>query len=623
MVAPLEIFPVNNTACGKVLLRLKPLLAKALCISEFELVGHQFKPGMNRNQFFEGLGHVATMACRQLLQGIRQALFHLNRQGSHVDRLTALLGPCTRYRLSPMLDNLIIAVYFLIVFAIGYYHSRNERNTKDYFLAGGNVGWVAIGASLFATNISSEHFIGLAGSGASTGLAVGCYEWSASFCLFILGWVFVPHYLKSKVYTMPEFLERRYGANCRWYLTIISLLAYVFTKISVSLFAGGILIREVFGWDYMTTAILLVVATGIYTVLGGLAAVIYTDLFQAVLLVAGAVVLTWLGLDRAGGFEGLRASLPPDFFHMIKPIDDPAYPWLGTTVGTLILGIWYWCTDQVIVQKTLSARGIQDARKGAFFCAALKILPLFLLVLPGLCAKAIWPNEVTGDNAYPLLVTRLLPPGLKGLMVAALLAALMSSLSSVFNSCSTLITMDIYKKLNPTASEFRLVNVGRLATGVIVVLSIAWIPLIRGLNNEVYQYLQSVQAYVGAPITAVFLMGILWRGATAKAAFTTLVVGGLLGAGRFLLDILHNAMGMDLGALNALVRFSFLNYSIVVFVFCLLLMYFISKASEPKPEAEIADLTLSPGGALVAGKGEMIFTLLVGGTIISLWFYFA
>jgi SSS family solute:Na+ symporter len=522
-----------------------------------------------------------------------------------------------------MLDNAIIVLYFVIVFAIGLYHSRRERTSKDYFLAGSNVGWVAIGASLFATNISSEHFIGLAGSGASTGLAVGCYEWSASFCLFILGWLFVPHYLKSKVFTMPEFLERRFSPACRWYLTVISLLAYVFTKISVSLFAGGILIREVFGWDYFTTAIFLVIATGIYTILGGLAAVIYTDLFQAALLVIGAIVLTVLGLDKAGGFEGLRASLPADFFHMIKPIDHGSYPWLGTTLGTLILGIWYWCTDQVIVQRALSARGIEDARKGTFFCAALKILPVFILVLPGLCAKAIWPNEVTGDNAYPLLVKRLLPPGLMGLMVAALLAALMSSLSGVFNSCSTLITMDIYKKFRPHASEATLVQVGRYSTVVIVLLSIAWIPLIQGLNNEVYQYLQSVQAYVGAPITAVFLTGILWRGATSTAAITTLVVGGLLGAGRFLLDILHNALKMDLGALNALVEFSFLNYSIVVFAICVLLMLGISRVTIPKVETEISDLTIQPGGTLAARKSEIIFTVAVVAVILSLWFHFA
>src|SRR6186713_896828 len=218
-----------------------------------------------------------------------------------------------------MLDTAIIVVYFLLVFAIGFYHSRRERTSSDYFLAGRDVGWFAVGTSLFATNISSEHFIGLAGSGASTGLAVGCYEWSASFCLLLLGWLFVPHYLKSGVFTMPEFLERRFSPGCRWYLTWVSIFAYIFTKISVSLFAGGILIREIVGWDYMTSAILLVVATGIYTVTGGLAAVIYTDVFQAVLLVVGAIVITVIGLDQAGGFEGLRTALPPDYFHMIKP----------------------------------------------------------------------------------------------------------------------------------------------------------------------------------------------------------------------------------------------------------------------------------------------------------------
>ncbi|MDL5049768.1 hypothetical protein QQ054_27520, partial [Oscillatoria amoena NRMC-F 0135] len=243
---------------------------------------------------------------------------------------------------------------------------------------------------------------------------------------------------------------------------------------------------------------------------------------------------------------------------------------------------------------------------------------MFILVLPGLCARAIWPNEVTGDNAYPLLVTRLLPPGLTGLMIAALLAALMSSLSSVFNSCSTLITMDIYKKLRPEASERSLVNVGRLVTSFIVVVSIAWIPLIRGLNNEVYQYLQSVQAYVGAPITAVFLTGILWRGATGRAAITTLIVGGVLGFGRFGLDILHNALKLDLGPLNAVVNFSFLNYSIVVFFICVGLMISLSRAAEAKPVAEIADLTMAPDGSFAARRSDILVTVLVAASILSL-----
>jgi solute:Na+ symporter, SSS family len=522
-----------------------------------------------------------------------------------------------------MLDALIIAVYFVIVFAIGFYHSRRERTSSEYFLAGRHVGWFAIGTSLFATNISSEHFIGLAGSGASTGLAVGCYEWSASFCLFLLGWLFVPHYLETRVFTMPEFLEKRFNPACRWYLTGVSIFAYIFTKISVSLFAGGILIREIVGWDYMTSAILLVIATGVYTVAGGLAAVIYTDLFQAFVLIAGAIVLTFLGLDQAGGFEGLRASLPADFFHMIKPMDDPSYPWLGTTVGTLILGIWYWCTDQVIVQKTLSAKSIPDARKGTFLCAGLKILPVFILVLPGLIAKALWPGDVTGDNAYPLLVKRLMPAGLMGLMVAALLAALMSSLSSVFNSCSTLVTMDVYKKLRPEASEKRLVAVGRITTAAIVALSILWIPFIRNLNNEVYQYLQSVQAYVGAPITATFLTGILWRGATANAAFITLIVGGLIGASRFLMDILHNALKIDLGALNAVVEYSFLNFSVWVFLFCVLLMMAISKASAAPDLSAVGNLTLKWKSSAAGIRTDAVLTAAIAIVIIGMWVHFA
>ncbi len=522
-----------------------------------------------------------------------------------------------------MLDATIIVVYFVIVFAIGFYHSRRERTSSDYFLAGRHVGWFAIGTSLFATNISSEHFIGLAGSGASSGLAVGCYEWSASFCLFLLGWLFVPHYLESRVFTMPEFLEKRFSEKCRWYLTGVSIFAYIFTKISVSLFAGGILIREIVGWDYMTSAVLLVVATGVYTVAGGLAAVIYTDLFQAFVLIAGAIVLTVMGMGEVGGFEGLRSALPADFFHMIKPNDDPAYPWLGTTVGTLILGIWYWCTDQVIVQKTLSAKSIPEARKGTFLCAGLKILPVFILVLPGLIAKALWPADVTGDNAYPLMVKRLMPAGLMGLMVAALLAALMSSLSSVFNSCSTLVTMDVYKKLRPDASEKRLVTVGRITTTVIVGLSILWIPFIRNLNNEVYQYLQSVQAYVGAPITATFLTGILWRGATAPAAFTTLIVGGIIGAARFLMDILHNAMKMDLGPLNGVVEYSFLNFSVWVFLFCVTLMVVISKMSAPPDLTAVGNLTLRWKPTQAGVRVDAAITAVVAAVILGMWIHFA
>jgi SSS family solute:Na+ symporter len=526
-----------------------------------------------------------------------------------------------------VLDTVIIVAYFAVVLAIGFYHSRRRRTATDYFLAGKNVGWVAVGAALFATNIGSEHFIGLAGSGASTGLAVGAYEWSASFCLLLLGWLFVPHYLRSKVYTMPEFLERRFGPGCRWYLTIVSIFAYVFTKISVALFAGGILINQVFGWDYFTAAIALVLVTGVYTIAGGLAAVIYTDLFQAFLLIGGAILLTVLGLAEVGGFAGLREALPEDFFHMVKSADHPVYPWPGTTLGVLILGVWYWCTDQVIVQKALSAKNVEHARRGTILAAWLKILPVFILVLPGLIARALWPEDVTGDNAYPLMVMRLLPEGLSGLMVAALLAALMSSMSSVFNSCSTLITFDVYKKVRPDASERALVLTGRITTGLIVAVSIAWIPFIRYLNTEIYQYLQSVQAYVGAPITATFLVGVLWRRATARAALTTLIVGGLVGLGRFGLDILRNALEWDLGPLNAVVEFSFLNFSVIVFFACVALMIGLSHTG-PAPSAhQVEGLTVdwrgAPREASRSRTRLIVASVLVSAIIIGLWWHFA
>src|SRR5499427_2112514 len=287
-------------------------------------------------------------------------------------------------------DLVIIGLYFCVIFAIGFYFSRKERTSSEYFLAGRNVGWFAIGASLFVSNISTEHFIGLAGSGASSGLAVGHFEWLACFMLLILGWVFVPFYLRSNVFTMPEFLERRFNRSCATYLASISVIAYVFTKISVHLYAAAVVLERVVGWSPLTAAVILVIATGIYTIAGGLAAVIYTDLVQTLILVAGAVVLTVLGLNAAGGFSGLHAALPPDYFHMIKPAGDPAFPWTGIFFGAPILGIWYWCTDQVIVQRVLSAKDEGNAKAGTIFAGFLKILPVFMLVLPGLIAFALY-----------------------------------------------------------------------------------------------------------------------------------------------------------------------------------------------------------------------------------------
>src|SRR6202795_4650334 len=400
------------------------------------------------------------------------------------------------------LDLVIIGVYFLLVFCIGFYFARKERTSTDYFLASRDIGWFFIGASLFVSNISTEHFIGLSGTGASSGLAVGHFEWLACIMLLILGWVFVPFYLRTNVFTMPEFLERRFNRHCAVYLAAISIIAYIFTKISVQLYAASVVLERIAGWSLVKTAIILVIATGIYTIAGGLAAVIYTDTVQTLILITGAVALTVIGLHRVGGLEHLRTMVPADYFHMIKPASDPNFPWTGIFFGAPILGIWYWCTDQVIVQRVLSARDEGHAKAATIFAGFLKILPVFMLVLPGLIAVALYRDlfkfgphgeVLNGDIAYPTLIINLLPTGLVGVMIAALLAALMGAMSSVFNSASTLVTLDFYKKIKPDATERQLVGFGRVMTGVMVVLGLAWVPFIHLISSQLYIYLQSVQ----------------------------------------------------------------------------------------------------------------------------------
>jgi len=529
------------------------------------------------------------------------------------------------------LDYSIVAVYFCVVFGIGGYFFRRAKTSRSYFLADRSVGWIAIGASLFATNISSEHFIGLAGSGASSGLAVGHFEWLAVFMCMTLAWVFVPFYLRSNVYTMPEFLERRYGPACRWYLTTVSVLAYIFTKISVSLYAGALVLRQTVGWDFYTSAAVMVIATGVYTIFGGLAAVIYTELLQAVVLLGGAIALTVIGLEQAGGMEGLRATLPPDFFHMMRPMSDPNFPWTGIFIGAPILGIWYWCTDQVIVQRVLGAKSEEDARGGAIFCGLLKILPVFVLVLPGLIARALYP-DIKGDEAYPTLVVRLLPPGLIGLMVAALLAALMSSLAATFNSASTLITFDVYKKIKPAATEAQLVAVGRAFTVVMVGLGILWVPFISSLSTEVYIYLQSVQAYISPPIAAVFLFGVFWPRANRHGAIAALATGAVLGTARFILELNQGSALAQSSIIAPLVSMNFLHFAVVLFLVSSVLLVAVSLATESPSLVRLAGLTfktLESAYIPAADRSQRLFRLhlgasmLIGVFVVGLWVYFA
>jgi solute:Na+ symporter, SSS family len=499
------------------------------------------------------------------------------------------------------IDIAIIVVYFIIIFGIGAYFAKKGRSSEEYFLAGRNIGWFAIGASLFVSNISTEHFIGLAASGAGSGLAGGNFEWIACIMLLLLGWVFVPFYLRSNVFTMPEFLERRFNRNCATYLAAISVIAYIFTKISVHLYAAAIVLQHVMKINQWTVAIILLVATGIYTVAGGLAAVIYTDLVQTLILLLGAAALTFIGLDKIGGFAGLRAAVPDSYFHMVRPASDGEFPWTGMFIGAPILGIWYWCTDQVIVQRVLSAKDEAHAKAGTIFAGFLKVLPVFLLVVPGVIAFALYPQlfpkvngAVTNANAaFPSLIVNLLPTGVVGLMIAALLAALMGAMSSVFNSASTMITLDFYKKIRPAANEAQLVLFGRIATGGMVVLGLLWVPFIDKLSNQLWIYLQSVQAYISPPIAVCFIFGILWTRINGEGAISSLLVGFVLGAVRFIMEVLDKTAHYTASPIRWLVDMNFLHYAIFMFVVCTAVLIAVSMVFPAPDRKKLAGLTFA------------------------------
>src|SRR6058998_2167424 len=492
-------------------------------------------------------------------------------------------------------DIIVIGGYFILLAAIAWWAAKKEKNiSSDFFLASRDVGWLAVGASLFASNIGSEHLVGLAGTGAASGLAVGHFEWLASFILLLLGWLFVPFYLRSGVYTMPEFLERRYNPASRAYFTWVSIIGYVLTKISVTLFAGGVVMRAVTGFDFWTSAAILIVITGLYTIFGGLRAVIYTEVLQAVVLILGSVTLMFIGLHAVGGWSGLRAAVPPDFFSMWKPSNHKDFPWTGVVFGAPILGIWYWCTDQHIVQRVLAAKNIKEARTGTIFAGYLKILPVFIFVLPGIVALALFPElRSNADSAYPTLVTRLLPDGIKGLVLAGMLAALMSSLASAFNACSTLLTWDVYKKMRPAASEQQLVKVGRISAGVMVFLGLAWIPFMKFISSQIYIYLQSVQAYIAPPIAACFLLGLFYRRLNGAGAIASLITGLVLGLLRLILELTNKASGgLEPGTLwHWIATINFLHFAVLLFVICTVVLFVVSMMTPPPGREKTDGLT--------------------------------
>ncbi len=544
--------------------------------------------------------------------------------------------------LSP-LDWVMIGVYFLAVLGVAGYATWVERRGKetstDYFLAGRNAGWLVIGASLFASNIGAEHLVGLAGNGAKGGVAVGQFEVEASLILLLLCWVFVPFYLRSGVFTMPEFLERRYSPAARWYLAVVSIIGYVLTKISVNVAAGGIVLTSL-GIDFWTGALVIVIATGIYTVLGGLWAVLYTDFLQMLVFVTGSASLIILGLRELGGWQPMVELAGPSHLSMWKPISDPSFPWTGIVFGAPILGIWYWCTDQFIVQRVLSARNIDQAQRGSIFASYLKLLPLFLFVIPGVIAYCLAKTGritlSTPDEALPTLIRELLPAGIRGLVVAGLLAAIMSSLSSVFNSCSTLVTWDIYRKLRPQASERQLVLAGQVSTFAMVLAGLAWIPFMQNVSKQLYEYLQSVQAYISPPISAVFVVGLLWKRANAHGAMVSLLAGFVLGAARLVLEL--NAAQLSEGLLKQYATMNFLHFAILLFVICTSLLVIVSLLTPALSDKKLSGLTFATARQPMeqAGDGALPsvehrpgqqylnigLSLLLAGIVLAIWLYF-
>lgn len=492
------------------------------------------------------------------------------------------------------LDWIVLCGYFGILLGVAWWvMKRKSRTTEDYFLAGRNIGWFVIGASIFASNIGSEHVVGLAGTGAESGVPMAHYELHA-WIVLLLGWFFLPFYMRSGAFTMPEFLQKRFDGRSRWFLSIFSIAGYVLTKVSVTIYAGGIVVSQLLGIEFLTGAIITVVVTGLYTILGGMRAVVYTEAVQTVLILLGSTIITVLGLREIGGWSELRATVGSEHFNMWRPASDPDFPWTGLLFGGTIVGIWYWCTDQYIVQRTLAAHNIKIGRRGAIFGAYLKLAPIFIFLIPGIIAYGLKMKGVISyeksDQVFPTLVQHLLPTGLKGLVAAGLLAALMSSLASVFNSASTLFTVDIFKRIYPDSPEKKLVKIGKIATGIIVVLGMLWIPIMDKIGGGVlYQYLQNVQAYIAPPITAVFVLGILWKRMNAQAAIATLFYGLISGTLRIILELMKDDLG-GFGQWYATVNFS--HFAIFNFIICVIVAVIVSLSTARPSEQQIQGLTL-------------------------------
>jgi solute:Na+ symporter, SSS family len=550
------------------------------------------------------------------------------------------------------IDWIVIGIYFCILLAVAWWVvSRRKDSAADYFLAGRNLGWWVIGASIFASNIGSEHVVGLAGAGATSGVALAHYELHA-WCLLVLAWVFVPFYMRSMVFTMPEFLERRFSPASRYVLSIVSIITFIVSKIAVGIFAGGVVFGTLLPELHVTVgsttidsfwigSVLVIVLTGLYTALGGMRAVAYNDAVQTFVLILGSFSLTAYGLVKLGGWHELRHWCGSEMFNLWKPMipagvqgtwapvleTDAAgnimkeawyfngnFPWVGMLICAPIVGLWYWCTDQYIVQRALGAPNETVARRGSIFASFLKLFPVYLFIIPGLICYALAKSgkipalgvmvgadgkvvSSVAQGSFPMMVQYLLPPGLRGLVVAGLLSALMGSLAGVFNACSTLFTVDLYEKWRPGASQHQIVRVGRIATASMIVVALAWIPVIKGAQG-LYNYLQAVQGYLAPPIFVVFFLGVFFKRMNAQGALWAMIVGFLLGIFRMIVDT-PVALGLS-GLQNGYTAGSFLwiinniyfqYFSVLITIVSAVVMVVVSHVTAEPDYAQIRSLT--------------------------------
>ena len=584
-------------------------------------------------------------------------------------------------------DWVTLGLFFVgMILVVWYSMKQKEETSADYFLAGRAAGWLAIGSSIWASNIGSEHLVGLAGAGAKTGLAMSHWE-AHAWLVLVLGWVFVPYYSRSKVFTMPEFLERRFCAGARTFLSLISLVSYVLTKVAVTVWAGGKVFQVVLNMQtinlpvfgevdfFWFSAITLVLVTGIYTIIGGMKAVLYTSVLQVPVILLGSFVILFIGLSKLGDGQGLLAGWKQvesicgaqtteygdSMLNIIRSHKDPNFPWTGVLLGSAIIGFWYWCTDQYIVQRVLSAPDQKTARRGAICGAYFKLTPIFIFMIPGLIAYALHQKgiinlgvtssgAVDSDAAFPALVREIVPLGVKGVVVGGMVAALMSSLASLFNSSATLFTVDFYKKYRPASTEKHLVLVGRIATAAVTLLGIAWIPLMTGLGNVLYEYLQDVQSLIAPGIAAVFAMGVFSKRATGKAGLWGLIISFILGMFRLLVkviyfsffdkggvmlkDYIYNGnVPADLSNMQLLLMkflaVNWLHYCIFLFFLTFVVIWIVSSfTAKPRPE-QLQGLTYGSATPQQIeetrkswGAWDVVHTAIVLSVIVAFYIYF-